>query len=506
MKRRGYLIDPADSCLIALEDCEAGDLLTCGSESLQLAEAVPSGHKAARRTIAAGGDVIKYGHVIGHARTEIPEGSWIHTHNLTTGLTGTLEYSWQPAAAGTAGADETAGAPAGFQGFVRKDGRVGIRNEIWILPMVGCTNGTARRLAAVAEAEFGPGNSLEGYGGTFAYPHNCGCSELGDDLKKTQLILAGLAKNPNAGGVLLLGLGCENNTAESFLPLLGAVDEERVRLLIIQKTEDEYEEGMKILRQLHELTEQDRRRSVPLSSLVFGLKCGGSDGFSGITANPLCGQVSDRLIRGGAAGLLTEVPEMFGAEELLMARAVDRKVWQDTAELVNGFKSYFLRYGQEVSGNPSPGNKKGGITTLEEKSLGCVQKGGHAPVKGVIHYGEQPAAGGGLFLVEGPGNDMVSVTNLTAAGAVLILFTTGRGNPCGAPVPTMKIATNSGLAGHKPHWIDFNAGILLEGCGREKAADELLKKLPEILEGRAQAKNEQNGFRDISIFRDGVTL
>lgn len=436
-----------------------------------------NGHKYAVKDIKNGEQIIKYGFPIGIASHDIKSGEHIHSHNLKTALAGTLEYKYTP---DIKPLDNTQSVM--INAYERKTGDIGIRNDIWIIPTVGCVNSIAKSLADKT--------------GAFCFTHPYGCSQLGDDLDVTQKVLGGLVKHPNTGGVLVLGLGCENNNIAEFKKALGEYDEERVRFLNCQDFDDEIAEGVKIISELQELAKQDKRTSVPASKLKIGLKCGGSDGLSGITANPLCGKITDRLVSMGGTAVLTEVPEMFGAEQILMNRCVDENVFGDTVRLINNYKEYFISHNQPVSENPSPGNKEGGITTLEEKSLGCVQKGGTAPVTAVLDYGDI-AEKSGLNLLNGPGNDMVAVTNLTAVGCHLILFTTGRGTPLGAPVPTIKISTNSALAKRKKSWIDFDA----------QAGDEnsLFELIVETANGR-ETQNEQSSCREIAIFKNGVTL
>ena len=445
-----------------------------------------TGHKHALQPIAKGEPVIKYGFPIGHATADIAEGEWVHSHNLATNLEGTLEYTYHPTPSPLPGekSDKT------FMGYLRKDGSVGIRNEVWIVNTVGCVNQTARILAEKT--------------GALHFPHPFGCSQLGNDQAFTQAILKGMVNHPNAAGVLVLGLGCENNTLEVFKAVLGETDPDRVKFLNCQDVEDEIQEGCKLIQELQDYAATFQRTPQPLSKLKAGLKCGGSDGYSGITANPLVGRFSDLLVAQGGASVLTEVPEMFGAEQLLMDRAVNEEVFEKTVSLINDFKDYFTRHNQVVYENPSPGNKKGGITTLEEKSLGCVQKGGLSTVMDVLKVG-QAIPGSGLYLLDGPGNDLVAMTNLMAAGCQVILFTTGRGNPAGAPVPTVKIATNTPLAKKKQGWIDFDAGILLSDPDLDKHGQKLLEYVLQVADGE-QTCSEKNGYREISIFKDGVTL
>lgn len=443
---------------------------------------IETGHKSALVDIAEGENVIKYGFPIGHATQPIKKGEHVHTHNLKTNLKEKLSYTYQPKKVELQPAPENT-----INAYVRENGDIGIRNDIWIVNTVGCVNKIAERLSALT--------------GALSFPHPFGCSQLGDDHKTTQLILKGLVEHPNAGGVLVLGLGCENNNIAAFREVLGAVDERRVKFLNTQDVSDEIAEGVRLIEELKEYAASFTRQPVPVSKLKVGLKCGGSDGFSGITANPLIGQFSDRLIAAGGSTVLTEVPEMFGAETILMDRCVDESIFNKTVSLINDFKDYYTRHNQVIYENPSPGNKAGGITTLEEKSLGCTQKGGMAQVVDVLTYGDKLSKNG-LNLLNGPGNDMVAVTNLVAAGCHIVLFSTGRGTPLGGPVPTVKIATNSSLAEKKPEWIDFNAGPMLEG---KDLADELFAYVTAVANGE-ETNNEKHGYREISIFKEGVVL
>ena len=444
-----------------------------------------NGHKYAIRDIPCGENIIKYGNPIGHAIADIKKGEHIHTHNMKTNLSGVIEYKYtqfngRPMVAPT---DKE----LTFMGYVRDNGDVGIRNDIFIVVTVGCVNKVAERLAAMT--------------GAVAFTHPFGCSQLGDDQTTTQLILRGIVNHPNAGGVLVLGLGCENNNIEVFKKVLGEWNGNRVRFLNCQDFDDEIDEGIKLINELKEYASKFVRKAVPVSKLRIGLKCGGSDGYSGITANPLVGRVSDKLISMGGSCVLTEVPEMFGAEHLLMARSENEEVFNSIVSLINNFKEYYERHNQVIYENPSPGNKKGGITTLEEKSLGCVQKAGSSTVVDVLDYGDTVRKNG-LSLLNGPGNDIVAITNLFAAGVHLILFTTGRGTPVGSGVPTVKIATNNSLATRKSAWIDFDASPTLEG---QELTDELFDYIIDVANGK-QTQNEIHGYKEISIFKDGVTL
>ncbi|WP_239616742.1 UxaA family hydrolase [Cohnella mopanensis] len=487
-----------DQVVIALREFSTGEAITLEDGlTITLSGDVPKGHKILTKPVAEGQDVLKFGYSIGKAKENLLPGVWIHTHNLRTGLKGFLEYNYEPTPP-VAKAQHPLRQT--FQGYVRPNGQVGIRNEIWIINTVGCINKTCEVIANRANSQH-----RGRVDGIYHFSHPFGCSQLGDDLKHTQKLLASLANHPNAAGVLVVGLGCENNQIDSFKQAIGDFDPNRIKFMRSQDVEDELEEGLALIEELVDYAERFERETVPASKLKLGLKCGGSDGLSGITANPLVGTVSDRLIATGGTAILTEVPEMFGAETILMNRAKDEEVFGRIVSLVNDFKQYFIRHDQEIYENPSPGNKAGGISTLEEKSLGCTQKGGHSIVTDVIPYGERVHKEG-LNLLEAPGNDLVSVTALSAGGAHIVLFTTGRGTPFGGPVPTVKISTNSELAGRKKNWIDYDAGQLLNGKGMDQLTDELWNRLLDIASGDVQTNNEANGFREIAIFKDGVIL
>lgn len=440
------------------------------------------GHKYALTDIKLGEDIIKYGFSIGIAFANISKGEHIHSHNMKTSLDKISNYEYKPISYSSASLESIL-----ISAYVRKNGDIGIRNDIWIVNTVGCVNTTAEILSKKT--------------GALCFSHPYGCSQLGEDHNITQEILCGLIKHPNAGGVLVLGLGCENNNIEELKMVLGKYDTDRVRFLNVQDCRDEIEEGIRLISSLQKNAKKDIRQDVPISKLRIGLKCGGSDGLSGITANPLLGKFADQLILMGGSAVLTEVPEMFGAEQLLMNRCISKDVFNKTAKLINDYKKYFIEHNQPISENPSPGNKEGGITTLEEKSLGCVQKGGVSPITDVLNYGDTVKTAG-LSLLNGPGNDMVAVTNLSAAGCHLILFTTGRGTPLGSPVPTIKVSTNTALYNKKPHWIDFDAGKMLES---DNINEKFLSLVCDVANGQ-QTKNEINGYHEIAIFKDGVTL
>ena len=485
-------IHPDDNVAVALADLRAGESFE--DFGVTAAEDIARGHKIVLRDITAGEPVVKYGNPIGLAKADIPAGAWAHVHNVRTGLSESAEYTYRHTVY-----DLPEVAPRSFMGYRREDGRAGVRNELWIIPTVGCVNSVAARL--VQENQRLVSGNIDGL---YTFPHPYGCSQMGDDHAQTRKLLAALCRHPNAGGVLVLSLGCENLTQEQFKAELGNWDDRRVRFLVCQQVGDEYEEGAKLLAELAEYAGQFKREELPASELVVGMKCGGSDGLSGITANPTVGRFSDRLTALGGSTVLTEVPEMFGAENILFSRCETEEVFQKAVSMVNGFKNYFVSHGQVVYENPSPGNKAGGITTLEDKSCGCVQKGGSAQITDVLEYAE-PVTKKGLNLLSGPGNDLVSATDLTAAGAHIILFTTGRGTPFGAPVPTVKISTNTALYEKKANWIDFNAGTVAQGESLDHAGDRLLDFVLEIASGK-RTKAEEYGAREIAIFKDGVTL
>jgi len=490
-------INPTDSVVVCLRPYKAGEALTVDGKLITVLQDTPAGHKVLIDDAPEGTDVIKYGYPIGHAKQDLKAGQWVNENNLKTNLSGTLAYEYHPVneELSIEKDDRT------FNGYVRKNGEVGIRNEIWVVPTVGCVNGIAERLASMLERETG----LDGIDAVHAWHHNFGCSQLSDDHENTRKVLRDIVLHPNAGAVLVLGLGCENNQPDQFEKLLGDYDKERIKFMVTQKVQgDEIEEGMKILRSLYAKAKEDRRTPCPLSELRVGLKCGGSDGFSGITANPLVGELSDYIVAQGGTSILTEVPEMFGAETILMNRCKTPELFDQTVKLINDFKEYFLSHGEPVGENPSPGNKAGGISTLEDKALGCTQKCGRAPISGVLAYGERLKEKG-LNLLSAPGNDLVAATALAASGCQIVLFTTGRGTPFGTFIPTMKISTNSNLYRNKPNWIDFNAGELVEGTDMKSLLSRFIDKVIAVANGE-KTNNERNGYREISIFKNGVTL
>ena len=480
-------INPADNVAVAIHDVEEGGKVL-----------IPAGHKVALRDIRKGEDIIKYGFPIGHLLTDIPEGGLIDHNVLKTNLEGLLEYSYQPELTEIA----PAASQAFFKGYRRADGRAGIRNELWIIPTVGCVNGVVQSIQKQFEKELASYPSIEK---VIAFPHNYGCSQLGGDHENTRKILADMVHHPNAAGVLVVALGCENNQLSAFRELVGDVDPTRVKFMESQKIQgDEVEYGLGLIREIAEAAKNDARVDIPVSELKVGLKCGGSDGFSGITANPLLGRFSDWIVAQGGTTVLPEVPEMFGAETILMSRCQDEATFDKTVHLINDFKAYFMKNDQPVYEDPSPGNKAGGISTLEEKSLGCTQKSGSSIVRDVLLYGDRLKTKG-LNLLSAPGNDLVASTALAAAGCQIVLFTTGRGTPFGTFVPTAKISTNSTLAANKPLWIDFNAGAIVDGALVEEVAQAFVDFVIGVASGE-RTNNEKSGYSEIAIFKSGVTL
>ena len=487
-------ITPRDMVAVALQPLAANEAVSYGSGEVTPLSDIPMGHKVALRDIKKGEPVIKYGFPIGEATEDIPKGGHVHSHNLHTLLSGAHDYEYHPTHPKLEARE-----PVTFMGYPRKVGRPGIRNELWIIPTVGCVNDIAKALAEKAQKLVG--GSVEG---VYAFTHPYGCSQMGGDQENTRQVLANLATHPNAGGVLLLGLGCENSGIDQIMPHMGEYDPARLRTLICQQVEDEQAAAMTLIGELAENMKKDVRVPCPADQLVVGLKCGGSDGLSGITANPTIGVFSDLLGAMGGTTILTEVPEMFGAETILMDRCADEGLFGKTVHLINDFKEYFESYHMPVYENPSPGNKAGGITTLEDKALGCTQKSGSGPVKGVLKYGEKVTTPG-LNLLSAPGNDLVASTALAISGAQLVLFSTGRGTPFGCPVPTVKIASNTPLAEKKKNWIDFNAGRLLSGMSLDALGQDLMTLVLAIAGGQ-HTRNEINGFHDLAIFKQGVTL
>lgn len=494
--KRYIKINQQDNVIVALVDLTKGEVLEENEFQITLLEDIKRGHKIALKDISPGENIVKYGFPIGHATEMIKKGAWAHSHNIKTNLSGTIEYEFNQQLKPIKAVNNQ----RTFKGYRRKNGEVGIRNELWIVPTVGCVNGIAEGIIKRFIQEVKP----QGIDAIEVFKHNYGCSQLGDDHVNTRTILADVVKHPNSGGVLVLGLGCENNHMDEFRRSLGDYDEERTKFLVTQQVSDEIEEGVRLLKELYEAMAQDQRVELPLSELKIGLKCGGSDGLSGITANPLLGVFSDYLIASGGTTVLTEVPEMFGAETILMGRAESEAVYQNIVHLINDFKDYFMAHNQPIYENPSPGNKAGGISTLEEKSLGCTQKGGEATVVDVLKYGE-PIRKKGLNLLNAPGNDLVAATALGASGCHMVLFTTGRGTPFGSFVPTMKISTNTPLYQLKPHWIDFNAGVLVEDQLMEDVLERFIDYIIQVASGEL-VNNEKNNFREIAIFKTGVTL
>lgn len=489
------MLHPDDDVAVALAPLTAGTIPGPGFPAVR--SDIPRGHKFALSIVSAGAPVTKYGAPIGRALARIQPGDHVHSHNLASALSGEVDYA---VALDTPTRNNKPGRADEFMGYRRFNGRVGIRNEIWVVATVGCVNRIAERIARMAS------NQVRGrVDGVHAVTHPFGCSQLGDDLERTRAILAGLAQNPNAGGVLLVGLGCESNQYRALLDTMPDTDPLRVRAFACQDMGDELDAGIAAVSDIaSHMADMDRREACPVSDLVIGLKCGGSDAFSGLTANPLLGRITDRLTAMGGSAILTEVPEMFGAEHLLMQRAANEDVQSRIGVMMNRFKRYFLDHAEVVHANPSPGNITGGITTLEEKSLGAVQKAGTARVTDVLNYGDRVRTTG-VSLLEAPGNDAVSTTAMAAAGANIVLFTTGRGTPLGTSVPTLKLSTNSDLADRKPHWIDFDAGPVAEGESLDAAAERLWRLILDTASGR-HARNELYDEREIALWKGGVTL
>lgn len=485
-------IHEKDNVLVAIKEIKKDAVVSIDGMEITALEDIPAGHKMAICDIALGEGVMKYGSCIGNAQADIKAGSWVHTHNVKTALGDLLEYTYSPVDTTLLPMEEET-----IMGYRRKDGKVGIRNEVWIIPTVGCVNAIGSAMAKAARAKY---NSED----IIAFEHPYGCSQMGDDEDNTRKILADLINHPNAGAVLVLGLGCENSNIDVLKPYIGDYDEERVRFLVCQEVEDEMEIGEKIIDELVSYVSSFEREKIGVSELIIGLKCGGSDGFSGITANPVVGKFSDLVVSQGGTTILTEVPEMFGAETFLMNRCENEELFEETVKLINDFKQYYKDNNQTIYENPSPGNKKGGITTLEDKSLGCIQKSGSAAVKGVLSYA-QPVVYKGLNLLSAPGNDLVASTALAASGAHMVLFTTGRGTPFACPVPTVKISTNSNLAKKKSGWIDFNAGVLVEDQDMDTTARALFDYVLAVANGE-KVCSEKAGLQDMAIFKKGVTL
>lgn len=494
MKQSYIKIHPADKVAVALAPLSEGMECRFDQETIILQQDIPQGHKFALKDLEEGEQVIKYGLPIGVTKEKITAGSWIHVHNMKTSLGDILSYTYDKEDVQVNPTEERF-----FQGFRRPDGKVGVRNELWIIPTVGCVNNVAT--AIEKQAQYLIKGSIDTVA---AFPHPYGCSQMGDDQENFRKVIADLINHPNAGGVLVLGLGCENSNIDVLKEYIGPYDEKRVKFLVSQETEEEIRDSLQLLEELAEYAGSFEREPISCSELIIGMKCGGSDGLSGITANPTVGVFSDLLISKGGTTILTEVPEMFGAETILMNRCENEELFKQTVALINDFKDYFTRHNQTIYENPSPGNKKGGISTLEDKSMGCTQKAGSAPVRGVLAYGE-PVKEKGLNLLSAPGNDLVASTALAASGAHIVLFTTGRGTPFASPVPTVKISSNSALAEKKNNWIDFNCGVMVDGCELSVLGEELFEYVLKIASGET-VKAEKAGFHDMAIFKQGVTL
>jgi altronate hydrolase len=493
------VINEMDSVAVAIRKLAKGESLNINGKTISVKDDIPVPHKIALKKIKRDGILLKYGYPIGFATQDIKEGEWVHIHNIKSALTESVSYEYHPDRAPVP--SPLISRDLTFNGYKREDGGVGIRNYVFIIPTVFCVNGPITRLAAMAESEMLPSDNFDGF---IPFTHECGCGESGKNLSYTKSILAGLSKNPNAAGVLFVGLGCEINDLESFKPSLGDYDPGRVKFIAYQDVDDEFEESMKLLRELHEHAITYKREPAPVSKLIVGSNCGGSDGLSGLTANPLVGQITDVLTTQGGTSVMTEVPEMFGAEQILMDRAVDESVFHDVVKLINDSKAYYMKYGIEVNKNPTTGNYAGGLSTLEEKSLGCTEKGGKSKVAGVIPYGERVSVPG-LNLYEAPGHDLVGITGQVAAGCTLIIFTTGRGTPGGFAAPVLRMSTNSDIFNRKRKWHDFDAGRLFSGTSMEQLTAELLDLILKVANGEARTFTEVNKYFEMGIWRDGIT-
>ncbi|MHC1759117.1 MAG: UxaA family hydrolase [Negativicutes bacterium] len=492
-------INERDQVVVAPIGLQKGQVVTVAGQEISVLDDIPPCHKMAVENIKASAQVLKYGCPFGVATQDIQPGQWVHTHNVRTELEGILSYQYEPKLEGAKNGMEE---QEYFQGYLRKDGQAGIRNYIFIIPTVQCANASAQKIEAQANALFPASDHFDGF---VVLPHAYGCCQTGDDLLNLQYTLAGLAHNPNAGGVLFLSLGCEVNAPSVFRPILGEVDNDAVKILIMQEVGNEIEEGLKLCREIYEYVNGFRRTPIPFSKLVIGVNCGGSDGLSGITANPLVGEMSGMIIRKGGSIIMTEVPEMFGAEQFLMNRAQDENVYGAIVAMINDYKAYFESHGESAIGNLTQGNQAGGLTTLEEKSLGCIQKGGTAVVTDVLRTGDRFRKPG-LVLLSSAGNDFIGITSQIVAGCNLIVFTTGRGTPGGFAAPTFRISSNTAIYQQKKHWIDFNAGVLLEGSDLNETAISLYDMVMKTVNGEYQARNEVNKYFEIGIFKQGITI
>ena len=485
---RALTLNPADDVAIVLEALEPGTAVE--SLNLSAAEAIPAGHKIARHAIAAGSVVRKYGQVIGEAVRDIAAGAHVHTHNL----------AMSEARAGAAiGVDARTHRPlsgASFEGFVRADGSVGTRNYIGVLTSVNCSATVARRIADAF-----PDSSLpRGVDGVVAFTHQGGCggSSLSTDTAVLQRTMAGYARHPNFAAVLVVGLGCEANQIPDWLAREGLEPNADLRTLTIQEaggTSRAIEAGLVAVREMITRASTARRQTVSAAHLTVGLQCGGSDGWSGVTANPALGAAVDLLVAHGGRAMLSETPEIWGAEHLLLRRATTPEVADRLLARLEWWRAYADRHGMELNNNPSPGNLAGGLTTILEKSLGAVAKSGATPLNDVIGYAE-PVTAPGLTFMDSPGYDPCSATGQIASGANLLAFTTGRGSVFGAkPAPSIKLASNARLASWMDEDMDIDASPVLNGVSLAAMGELIFARMLAVASGEP-AKSEALGIGD----------
>jgi altronate hydrolase len=485
---RVLILNPADDIAVALDDVATGETPE-GLDGPARAD-IAQGHKIARHAVPEGGIVRRYGQVIGRAKTAIEAGDHVHVHNLAMAEDGREAE---------VGADVHPPVPltdATFQGIVRKDGRVGTRNYIGVLTSVNCSATVARRIADA----FPDASLPKGVDGVVAFTHQGGCggSSLSTDVELLQRTLAGYARHPNFAAILIVGLGCEANQIPDWLRKSELETGTTLRAMTIQEaggTARAIEAGIEIVRELVDEAAKVERQTVSASHLTVGLQCGGSDGWSGVTANPALGAAVDLLVAHGGSAMLSETPEIWGAEHLLLRRATSQGVADKLNARLDWWRAYADKHGMELNNNPSPGNLKGGLTTILEKSLGAVAKSGSTPLTDVIGYAE-PLKTQGLTFMDSPGYDPCSATGQIASGANLIVFTTGRGSVFGAkPAPSIKVASNAKLASWMDEDMDIDASPVLTGTPMAEVGAEIFERMLAVASGEP-SKSEALGIGD----------
>ncbi len=497
------LLSPDDNIGVARRDLRCGLQITTPRGVIALQESIPMGHKAALCGIPRGGSVYKYAQVIGRARRPIECGEWVHVHNLELAHgQGTLEYAVESPRP----PELPDGLPRMFLGYRRGDGRVGTRNHVVVVPTSNCSSHVCERIAEEVRKE-----AEDGVDGVFAVPHTDGCAQhTGPDIEQLERTLKGIIAHPNVCAALVVALGCEVNSLTRYCgPGMETIYGKPAAALEIQASGGTVKAVAAGVAKVHSLVEAAAscpRTEEPVGHLTIGLNCGGSDAFSGISANPALGYASDLLVGAGGTVVLAETPEIYGAEQVLTRRAADIKTGKELVRIIERYCEYAARFGATMDSNPAPGNLRGGITNIVEKSLGAVMKGGTTTLNGVIDYAER-IAGKGLIVMDTPGYDPVSITGLAAGGCNLIAFTTGRGSGIGFPiVPVLKIASNSRIFRLMADNMDVNAGDILDGNSdiREKGI-EIYRQIVRAASGE-RTRSEILGHREFAPWRIGPVM